>query len=180
MKPEPRLWLSNNLHAYLNDPDTPKVGIEVRGQTLWVPARAVGVASFMDKVRLAWLVFTGQADALMWTVASSSKAPDDMIRMSPVPEPEFEPELFDGVIADGDRFVDWAGRTGKVLRVSAPDGALVVTYDHDPTQIEELHAGGKYRPYRYSPFDIRRVITKDTDLKGVAAREWAGHKENTK
>lgn len=32
----------------------------------WVPARPEGYASFRSRVRAAWLVFTGKADALTW------------------------------------------------------------------------------------------------------------------
>ncbi len=32
----------------------------------WVPARALGNASIPYRLRAAWLVFTGKADALRW------------------------------------------------------------------------------------------------------------------
>jgi hypothetical protein len=32
----------------------------------WVPARAYGYPSFCSRVKAAWLVFTGKADALTW------------------------------------------------------------------------------------------------------------------
>ena len=32
----------------------------------WVPARSLGFASLTYRFRCAWLVFTGQADALIW------------------------------------------------------------------------------------------------------------------
>jgi hypothetical protein len=32
----------------------------------WVPARPLGFPSFPSRVRCAWLVFTGRADALLW------------------------------------------------------------------------------------------------------------------
>jgi len=32
----------------------------------WVPARPVGYASLGRRLRAAWLVFTGRADALTW------------------------------------------------------------------------------------------------------------------
>ena len=32
----------------------------------WVPARPLGYQSFFNRVRCAWLVFTGKADALVW------------------------------------------------------------------------------------------------------------------
>ncbi|HWL04531.1 MAG TPA: hypothetical protein VNQ99_06280 [Xanthobacteraceae bacterium] len=32
----------------------------------WYPARPEGFSSFLYRVRAAWLVFTGRADALVW------------------------------------------------------------------------------------------------------------------
>jgi hypothetical protein len=32
----------------------------------WVRARPEGLYSIVERIRLAWLVFTGQADALKW------------------------------------------------------------------------------------------------------------------
>jgi hypothetical protein len=32
----------------------------------WVPARPRGYPSFLTRLRLAWMVFTGRADALVW------------------------------------------------------------------------------------------------------------------
>lgn len=32
----------------------------------WVPARPLGFASPLHRVKAAWLVFTGKADALKW------------------------------------------------------------------------------------------------------------------
>lgn len=32
----------------------------------WVPARPLGFASFTQRIKAAWLVFTGKADALTW------------------------------------------------------------------------------------------------------------------
>jgi hypothetical protein len=32
----------------------------------WVPARPLGLFSFRSRLRLAWMVFTGRADALVW------------------------------------------------------------------------------------------------------------------
>lgn len=32
----------------------------------WVPARSLGFQAFPSRVRAAWLVFTGRADALIW------------------------------------------------------------------------------------------------------------------
>lgn len=32
----------------------------------WVPTRACGHASFCSRIKAAWMVFTGKADALTW------------------------------------------------------------------------------------------------------------------
>lgn len=32
----------------------------------WVPARPEGYFSIRSRIRCAWMVFTGQADALVW------------------------------------------------------------------------------------------------------------------
>lgn len=32
----------------------------------WVPARSLGYMSFGHRIKAAWLVFTGRADALTW------------------------------------------------------------------------------------------------------------------
>jgi hypothetical protein len=32
----------------------------------WVPARPLGYQSFRSRLKLAWMVFTGRADALVW------------------------------------------------------------------------------------------------------------------
>ena len=42
-------------------------GIEVAGQIVWVPARAQwSVDNPITRIRAAWLVFTGRADAVFW------------------------------------------------------------------------------------------------------------------
>lgn len=37
---------------------------EINGK--WVPARPAGNPSFWSRIRCAWAVFTGRADALKW------------------------------------------------------------------------------------------------------------------
>jgi len=32
----------------------------------WVPARPSGYPGFWNRIRAAWLVFTGRADAILW------------------------------------------------------------------------------------------------------------------
>ena len=36
----------------------------INGQ--WVPARPLGYYSFKNRLKCAWMVFTGRADALVW------------------------------------------------------------------------------------------------------------------
>ncbi len=37
---------------------------EINGK--WVPARSVGLYSLRERIRIAFMVFTGRADALVW------------------------------------------------------------------------------------------------------------------
>lgn len=39
---------------------------DVNGKERWVPARGLGYATIRDRLRYAWLVFTGKADALIY------------------------------------------------------------------------------------------------------------------
>ncbi|MBN22697.1 MAG: hypothetical protein CL678_15540 [Bdellovibrionaceae bacterium] len=32
----------------------------------WVPARPLGYPSLRNRIRIAWMVFTGKADAIVW------------------------------------------------------------------------------------------------------------------
>ena len=32
----------------------------------WIPARPMGYPSPLSRIRIAWLVFTGKADAVIW------------------------------------------------------------------------------------------------------------------
>lgn len=42
-------------------------GIQIDGKTVWVPARAQwSIISPITRMRAAWLVFTGRADAVTW------------------------------------------------------------------------------------------------------------------
>lgn len=38
--------------------------VEIGGE--WVPARPLGYPSIWRRIQLAWMVFTGKADALIW------------------------------------------------------------------------------------------------------------------
>jgi len=42
------------------------IDCEVEIDGIWCPARPAGYASFLNRFKLAWLVFTGKADALIW------------------------------------------------------------------------------------------------------------------
>lgn len=48
--------------AQLNDCMCSRVLINER----WVPARPLGYYSLRNRIKCAWLVFTGKADALVW------------------------------------------------------------------------------------------------------------------
>ena len=37
---------------------------QIAGQ--WIPARPLGFSSWSYRIKAAWLVFTGKADALIW------------------------------------------------------------------------------------------------------------------
>ena len=44
--------------------DQPKTALCVDGK--WVPARSEGYASLRHRIKIAWEVFTGKADAIRW------------------------------------------------------------------------------------------------------------------
>jgi hypothetical protein len=47
--------------------DENQMGIEItKGYAIWVPKRTEGFPSAWQRLRAAWLVFTGRADALIW------------------------------------------------------------------------------------------------------------------
>jgi len=35
-------------------------------EATWIPARPLGYPTFTNRVKCAWLVFTGRADVLIW------------------------------------------------------------------------------------------------------------------
>jgi hypothetical protein len=54
--------------SVLTDKDQPQASVCIktgRGDK-WVPARGMGSSSLRSRLRLAWMVFTGKADALLW------------------------------------------------------------------------------------------------------------------
>jgi hypothetical protein len=40
--------------------------VQLEGGGMWHPARPLGFFSITHRLRCAWLVFTGKADALIW------------------------------------------------------------------------------------------------------------------
>jgi hypothetical protein len=61
MKKAPTIWSMENLCKYLRH--GPVVLTQDHRQ---VPARTIGYFSFRNRLKAAWLVYTGKADALIW------------------------------------------------------------------------------------------------------------------
>lgn len=40
--------------------------IDVKIDNEYVPARPIGYLDFVSRLKIAWMVFTGKADALLW------------------------------------------------------------------------------------------------------------------
>lgn len=60
----PILWtVEQTIHYYY---DGPKAKVITNGGERWLPARPLALASFAYRLKLAWMVFTGRADALTW------------------------------------------------------------------------------------------------------------------
>ena len=66
MKKAPQLWRLEDLPGIRPVSKTiPTINeTEIGGQ--WMPARPLGYYSLASRLRLAWMVFTGKADALKW------------------------------------------------------------------------------------------------------------------
>jgi hypothetical protein len=62
MKQVPRLYTLRQLLATsgVNEGERVRIGKE------WVPARPLGYGGIFRRVKLAWMVFTGKADAVTW------------------------------------------------------------------------------------------------------------------
>jgi hypothetical protein len=54
----------NLVSVYQLLPD--KYNCEVNLNGRWVPARPIGLSYLSNRFKLAWMVFTGKADALIW------------------------------------------------------------------------------------------------------------------
>lgn len=60
MKKAPNLWNLEHLMADLSEASMAQIGES------WVPSRPLGFYSLWSRLNLAWMVFTGKADALLW------------------------------------------------------------------------------------------------------------------
>jgi hypothetical protein len=60
MKRYPKLWKLQHLFDHIIEGPKRNMG------SGWVPARPEGFASLGNRLRCAWLVFTGKADAVTW------------------------------------------------------------------------------------------------------------------
>ena len=61
MKPSPHIWRLDNLIGWCN---STRAFNEKTGT--WAPARPFGVFSLTHRLKAAWMVLTGKADALIW------------------------------------------------------------------------------------------------------------------
>ena len=70
MKKAPQLWKLQDLPGMkkvANEiPTITEVCIDIDGYKYWMPARPLGDYSIINRIKLAWMVFTGKADALIW------------------------------------------------------------------------------------------------------------------
>lgn len=60
MRRAPSVYTPETLLATL------RMGVSTETPAGWKPARPVGLFSIKSRLRLAWEVFTGQADVLRW------------------------------------------------------------------------------------------------------------------
>lgn len=68
MKHAPNSWTGHSLIAHV------KTGPQAsRDGKRYEPARPMGFYSIASRLRLAWAVFTGQADALFWEWTPSTR-----------------------------------------------------------------------------------------------------------
>ena len=58
----PNLWTLRHLYEYVARGEH-QAGLP---DGRWVPARPLGFCSIGNRVRCAWMVFTGKADAVTW------------------------------------------------------------------------------------------------------------------
>lgn len=60
LKQCPSIWTLKGLGDYVNG--CSQAGINGK----WVPARPLGAVGIVARIKAAWLVFTGKADAVTW------------------------------------------------------------------------------------------------------------------
>lgn len=64
MKKAPTLWKLEDLPGMRKIAAGPVTMTEIDNK--WLPARPLGYYSLRSRLRLAYMVFTGKADALLW------------------------------------------------------------------------------------------------------------------
>ena len=65
MRKTPSVWSLENLILHC-DPKNPNGTTQAGINGKWVPARPEGYWSLRERIRCAWIVFTGKADAVTW------------------------------------------------------------------------------------------------------------------
>lgn len=66
MKQFPNTWELKELCEYAENGGC-QAGVEIaKGKVVYVPARPLGFCSLSNRIKSAWLVFTGKADAVLW------------------------------------------------------------------------------------------------------------------
>lgn len=58
-KKYPTIWNLKNLIEHCNS-------VSVKTDAGWVPARTIGPSWLSNRIKAAWLVFKGKADAVVW------------------------------------------------------------------------------------------------------------------
>jgi hypothetical protein len=61
--PYPNLWTLRGLASWLG---RGSASCEVQIDAQWYPARPTGYRTIWSRLSVAWMVFTGKADALVW------------------------------------------------------------------------------------------------------------------
>ena len=51
---------------YLRSDEVIQISVKLTGTDNYVPARSLGLDTPWSRLRIAWLVFTGKADAFTW------------------------------------------------------------------------------------------------------------------
>jgi hypothetical protein len=66
MNKAPTLWKLEDLPGIRPISKTIPTLTAVEIDGMWMPARPLGYYSMSNRINLAWMVFTGRADALVW------------------------------------------------------------------------------------------------------------------